>query len=183
MQNPVGKIFAAFLAALLLYVWPVSEAYERQDDLSYMIAYNAVTNFVNAVRDKGYISPTMYNDFVQELQMTGNTYDIQLEHYHKRYNPVYSDPANPATFQNRFNVDYEGFYNNQIMPVLFPDSTEPKNDESRKYKMAVGDYFYVKVRNTNQTNAGIIRDFLNGGLSENTRIYIPYGGMILNEDY
>ena len=125
----------------------------------------------------------MFLEFERELATTGYTYDIQLEHRHKRFNPVYTDPANAGTFQNSFIVDYDGFYNNQIMPILYPDNTTPKKDSSRMYKLTEGDYFYVKVKNTNKTNAGIVRDFLNNSISENTRIYIPYGGMVLNEDY
>nr|WP_059040717.1 hypothetical protein [Paenibacillus rubinfantis] len=184
MMNYFGKVYVAILAALVLYLWPASETYERQDDVSYMLAFKAVTNFVDAARDKGYITPQAYNDFINELLLTGNSYDVQLEHYHKRYNPVYTDPANPATFQNKFNVDYEGFYTNQIMAILFPKNTLPKNSEARKYKMSVGDYFSVKVTNKNRTNATIIRDMLNfGDSASNTRIYVPYGGMVMNEDY
>ncbi|GKS12950.1 hypothetical protein YDYSY3_39500 [Paenibacillus chitinolyticus] len=184
-MNYFGKIFVVIVAALLLFIWPVSEVFERQDDIAHLTAYKAVTTFVDAVRNKGYISPQMYNDFVLELSKTGNVYDIELEHQHKRYNPVYSDPANPGTFQNTFKVDYEAFYRNQIMPILFPsDSTAAKTDESRKYKFTEGDYFAVVVKNKNKTNAGQMRDFLNGGISsDNTRIYIPYGGMVTNEDY
>jgi len=183
--NYFGKFFSVLLIVLLLYVWPTSESFERQDDISYLTAFKAVTIFVDSVRDKGYITPIMYNDFVKQLNLTGNEFDIQLEHNHKRYNPVYIDPANQGTFQNTFNVDFEGFYTNQIMPILFPvNSVAPKTDESRKYKLSVSDYFTVKIMNKNKTNAGIIRDFLNGSSSSsNTRIYIPYGGIVTNEDY
>lgn len=183
-MNYFGKTFVAFLAALVLFVWPASESFERQDDLSYMLAFKSVTNFVDAARDKGYITPLMYNDFVRELLLTGNSFSIELEHHHKRYNPVYADPSNPATFQNEFNVDYEGFYTDQIMGVMFPKNTLPLNSESRKYKMSIGDYFTVKVTNTNKTGATIIRDVLNfGNTALNARIFVPYGGMVTNEDY
>lgn len=185
MLNYFGKVFTAMLAVLLLYIWPTSEAFERQDDISYLVAFNSVTSFVDSVRNKGYITPKMYNDFTTELSLTGNLYDIEIEHKHKRYNPVYIDPANPNTFQDSFNVDYEAFYEKQILSVIFPaNSTAGKTDDSRKYKLTEGDYFSVKIQNTNKTNAGRLREFLNGGFSpSNLRIYIPYGGMVTNEDY
>lgn len=185
MADYFGKIFTVFLAVLLLYIWPTSDALERQDDISYLAAFKSVTTFVDSVRNKGYISPDMYSDFEYQLSLTGNIYEIEIEHKHKRYDPIYLDPSDPTTFQNRFNVNYEAFYKEQILPVIFPNNSLPKSDDSRKYKLTVGDYFSVKVKNKNKTMAGQLRDFLNGGLGSenNTRILIPYGGMVTNEDY
>lgn len=183
-MNAISKIVAAILAVLLLYLYPISDSYEKQDEISYMTANKLVVNFVDAVRNKGYVTPMMYNDLVQALNLTGNTFDIQLEHQHKRYNPIYTDPANSATFQAAFNIDYDGYYHEQIVSVLYPNNTLPLDDSSRMYKLTVGDYFGAIVKNTNRTNATLIRDFLNqSNTGNNTRIHIPYGGMVLNEDY
>lgn len=142
----------------------------------------AVTSFVDAVRDKGYISPTMYNDFVQAIHATGNTFDIQMEHGYKRYDPVYDDPTRPETFKGDYAVHYDMFYNAQILPALFPDTQAGKNDSTRRYRLAVGDTFYVMVKNTNRTNGTILHDFLNNAGSIEPKIFIPYGGMVRNED-
>jgi len=61
------------------------------DDVYEIVVLNAVTQFVDSVSDKGYITPTMYNQFTSQLALTGNTYDIQMEHLHKRYDPIYND--------------------------------------------------------------------------------------------
>lgn len=71
MSNSVSKLFAAFLALLLMYVVPSAELARRQDDLSRMVVYQSATKFVDSVRTKGYITPTMYNDFLRELEATG----------------------------------------------------------------------------------------------------------------
>ena len=170
------------LAVVLLYLYPASEALERQDDLAYLMVYKSVTSFVDAVRDKGYVSPVMYNDFFNQLAATGNTFDIQLEHDQKRYTPVYTDPADASTFQNRITTDYDGYYTPQIMGVLFPDKTDPIDSPSRVYKMEVGDFFNVTVKNTNTTGATVLRNFLTNGDQE-TKIAVTYGGMIRNEDH
>lgn len=70
MSNSVSKWFAAFLALLLLYLVPAGEMARRQDDLSRLVVYQSVTKFVDSVRTKGYITPIMYNDFLQELAAT-----------------------------------------------------------------------------------------------------------------
>lgn len=182
-MNPIPKILALLLIVVLIFIYPLSKELSQQDDLSYLLVHKATTEFVDAVRDKGYITPQMYEDFVQLIHKTGNLYDISLAHEQKRVVPVYTDPANPSTFQNRYETHYDGQYTSQILSVLFPNNTKPKNDESRKYKLYVGDYFNVVVKNINRTTGDYIRDFINLNHTDRHRIYIPYGGMVLNEDH
>ncbi|GGJ23670.1 hypothetical protein [Paenibacillus hunanensis] len=181
MSNAIMKIFAALLALLLMGIWPIYTAYSSQDNSSQIVALNAVTRFVDSVRDKGYITPTMMQQFKDQLFLTGNTYDIQMEHQHKRYDPVYDDDAN---FKNTYQVHYEGYYNSQIEAKLFPAGNDNPDDPVRVYKLSQGDFFSVTVKNTNRTMATLMGDMLfGGGNAPNEKIVIPYGGMILNEDY
>lgn len=182
-MNSLSKLVAILLVILLLFIFPISNTYDRKDDISYLIVYKAITKFVDASRNKGYISPTMYEDFMREIDATGNLYEVEIEHYHKRYTPVYTDPADSSTFQNRIYLDYDAYYEPQIMQVIFPDNSKPKDDPSRLYKMNVGDYIYVTVKSLNKTQGQIMQDFLFTMNSDSSRIYIPYGGMIHNEDY
>ncbi|BFH62185.1 hypothetical protein [Paenibacillus azoreducens] len=184
MSSAVSKFVAVLLAVALMFVYPASEAYQRQDDLSRIIVYNAVTQFVDAVRNKGYVTPVMYQDFLIEIQATGNEFDVQMEHMHKTYTPVYTDAADPYSFQNEINVSYLGYYTADIMSVIYPDNTRPKDDESRKYKLNAGDFFKVTVKNLNRTAGTMMLDFISGSLSgEAPVLAYPYGGMVLNEDY
>jgi len=181
-MNSFLKMFAVLIAILLLYIFPVSAAFDQQDDVSELVVMRATTSFVDAVRDKGYISPVMYDDFLQTIHATGNTFDVQMEHGQKRYDPVYDDPSRPETFRGEYDVHYDMFYNAQILPVLFPDSAAGKDDPSRRYRLHAGDTFYVVVKNTNRTNGTILHDFLNNAISPNEKIVIPYGGVVRNED-
>jgi len=182
-MNSILKVFAVIIAILLLYIFPISAAFDQQDDVSELVVLRATTSFVDAVRDKGFISPSMYNDFLQAIHATGNTFDVQMEHGQKRYIPVYDDPARPETFRNEYEVHFDRFYNAQILHVLFPDSAAGKDDPSRRYKLHAGDTFYVTVKNTNRTNGTILHDFLNNASSPHEKIFIPYGGAVRNEDY
>jgi len=184
MSSAVSKFVAALLAVALMFVYPAAEAYRKQDDLSRLVVYNAVTQFVDAVRNKGYLTPAMYQDFRQEIEATGNVFDVQMEHLHKKYTPVYTDAANPDTFQNDVDVSYEGFYTTDILSVIYPDNTLPKDHEARRYRMNVGDFFKVTVKNVNRTAGTIMMDFVSGSISGDAPVLaFPYGGMVLNEDY
>lgn len=184
MSNALSLTAAAIVACLLLYLYPVGQSYEQQDQIAYNIAYKAVTKFTDSVRTKGYITPDMYTDFMDELDRSGNLYDVQLQHDAKKYNPIYEDPADSDTFLSDYEVYYESFYTEDILARLFPDNPASVADEERRYELKQQDYFSVTVRNTNATNADRIRSFLNRSeLDGTSRIYIPYGGMVLNEDY
>lgn len=180
-MNSLIKIFAVLSAVLLLYLYPLSAAFDQQDDISELVALRATTAFVDAVRDKGGITPTMYNDFMTALAATGNSFDVQMEHDSKKYVPVYDDPTRPETFKGNYEVQYDAFFNSQILPVLFPDNRAAKDDPSRRYRMRAGDSFSVIVRNTNRTAGTLLFDFLNNTISPNEKIVIPYGGVVRNE--
>lgn len=182
MENSFSKILGIFIAIVLLFLYPLFQQAQRQDDLSQIVIHSAVTTFVDSARTKGYITPEMYLEFNQKLGATGNQYDIQMEHLHKKYNPEYTDPANPATFRDSFTTYFDGHYNQEIMQRLFPNS--PASDIDRRYVMAVGDFFTVKVKNVNRTMATILSDVFTGGITDgNVKVYVPYGGMVINEDY
>lgn len=91
-----SKIIVSFLAIILLYIYPLYQGMERQDDRSQMVVQRSVTRFVDAVRTKGYVTPTMYRQFNEEIAATGNVFDIEMVHEHKLYIPVYRDAANQA---------------------------------------------------------------------------------------
>lgn len=185
MPNPISKVFAVILAVLLLFFVPVYQSFHKQEDLAYQSAYQAVTDFVDNVRTKGFITPQMYEDFQTNLAAGSGSisYKTEIVHEKKVYTPVYTDPTNPASFTNQFVVDYDEYYWDQIHPFLFDESSSiPKKD--RMYKLNAGDFFTVHVENITKTKATMMFDFLTGGAGgNNVTISIPYGGMVLNEDY
>ncbi|MCY9763231.1 hypothetical protein M5X06_22090 [Paenibacillus alvei] len=183
MTRVVSILFAAFIAVILIYLYPTSKSYDQQDQIAFNIVQKATTEFVDAVRSNGYITPKMYEDFIRTIDVTQNMYDVQMQHDERNYNPIYHDPANVGSFQEKYEVYYESFFTEQIMKVLFPDNGKDISDPSRRYVLHTYDYFSVVVKNTNTTNATLMRDFLtNSVTSEPTRIYIPYGGMVLDEN-
>lgn len=183
MTGGFSKLVGALLAVLLLYIYPAAEAANRQDELSQLTVYNTVTSFVDAVRTKGYITPSMYNQFQRDLSLTGNTYNIELEHLHKKYVPEYTDPANQTGFTGEFHAVMDGYYNAQILPVLYPDADLSLDNPSRRYLLTSGDTFRVDVENTNRTQATIFQEWLHFGAEPLKRVSASYGGMVLNEDY
>lgn len=79
MVDSFSKFIAILLAVALLFLFPLVEVFDKQERMAFIIAQNAVTDFVDAVRYKGYITPTMYLEFDQALHATGYTFDIEME--------------------------------------------------------------------------------------------------------
>jgi len=88
METSFQKIVAAIVGVMILFIIPVYVAFEKADDVSYSLAVKLTQNFVDNVRNKGYISPDMYSDFVAGLYATNNAYDVEIEHVKKRYDPA-----------------------------------------------------------------------------------------------
>ncbi|MCX7920459.1 MAG: hypothetical protein N3B21_00330 [Clostridia bacterium] len=179
MESTFSKIIALILATLLLFIFPVLNMFIKQDDTTHIFVFTETSKFVDQVRNLGYITPMMYREFANKLSATNNTYSIEMEHYHKKYDPIYDDPANAATFKDDFNVNFKATYTDNIMSTLFPNP--PLTGE--KYKLSKGDYFAVRVKNKNKTLATKLQEMLyNANLSE-AKIIVRYGGMIKDEAY
>ncbi|UHA73109.1 hypothetical protein [Paenibacillus sp. 481] len=183
MSNSIEKLVGVLLCILLLFIYPLMDFFQRQDDISSMYVFKSVTAFVDAARDKGFVTPQMYVDFTRELEQTGNMFHVQMEHYQKKYDPLYEDPNHASSFKNDFLVHHELVNTEGILLVMFPDSKEPMDALSRRYEMKAGDYFNVIVNNANRTKATVLHEFLTQSLSSNEKIVIPVGGMVRNEDY
>ncbi|MEG1009003.1 MAG: hypothetical protein RSF67_04170, partial [Clostridia bacterium] len=88
MEENIQRVFAVLISVIIFFLLPMYITFEKKDDISYALALKITTEFVENVRNNGFISRKMYDDFVYNLSMTANTYDIYLEHKTKKYNPV-----------------------------------------------------------------------------------------------
>ncbi|MEF2967262.1 hypothetical protein V3851_15600 [Paenibacillus sp. M1] len=184
MSNVLSHITAALLAVLLLFLFPAMQSAQREEDFRALAAYNSLMQFTDAVRNKGYISPDMYEDFAGELEAAGAVYDIELEHRHKKYHPEYDDPADSGTFKGDFTVVYDAYYTQDILPVIFPSSSAASDPGLRRYKLEAGDYLKVTLERRSRSSFDVFSDVLYG-LTPGSGItqHLSYGGMVLNEDY
>ncbi|GAA0137246.1 hypothetical protein YSY43_40870 [Paenibacillus sp. YSY-4.3] len=183
MSNALSKIFAALLAVVLLYLVPAVQSAQREEDYRALAAYNTLVRFADAVRNKGYLSPGMYTEFVTELGAPGGEYKIELEHRHKKYHPEYSDPSDPGSFLNRFSIHYEAYYEHDILPLLFPEQASAGVSGDLRYEMEIGDYFTVTITGLERTPITVLNELLYGAAKPGGWNVLNYGGMVLNEDY
>ena len=142
-----------------MFIVPLMDTWELQDNLSYVVTYAAVTDFVDTCRNVGYVSLDSYLQLQKTLNSTGNTFAISMEH---------RDQKNIAITGGSQRTVYINYYTNQILDQLYASNIYPLG----KY-----DYFYVTVKNTNKTQASIINKIVSND-SSNFKIGCAYGGCV-----
>ena len=151
MSDTLITIIAIFLAAILMFVFPLMSLSERTDDISQLAVQTATSEFVNNARTKGKITLDDYSAFVQTLAATGNSYDIEMEIKHLDDNIGKKSEWTTGTVIGE-NV-YYSVYTSQIEEELY------KTGGKGVYNMKEGDIVSVSVKNTNTTIAGMLRNF------------------------
>lgn len=162
MGDTLSTVFTIVLAVIVMFLFPMMDTWERQDDLSYMAAYTATVDFVDAARNTGAITKSTFDAFLTAIYGTANSYDIVLEHREYTVIPV------PGV-ENTSQVVYVNHYTNEI---------ESKINENGFYPFKKGDYFYVSIKNTNKTQATMMEQAVYGTQLETFKIGVPYGGQI-----
>lgn len=173
MGDSLSIVFTIILAVLIMFLFPMMDTFERQDDLSYMAVYTATVDFVDAVRNTGTLTMDMYNSYLTQIQSTGNLFDVTLEH--REYKVV---PATSGTSE----VVYLYHYTSEIEKELnSKDSVDEEGNLLKKgglYTFNKGDYFYVSIKNRNKTQATLMEETIYATHIDSFRIGVPYGGQI-----
>ena len=79
MGDSFVTIIAIFLAAVLMFVFPLMSMSERTDDVSQLSVQTATTEFVDKVRTTGKLTQDNYDKYLQTLASTGNSYEVNMQ--------------------------------------------------------------------------------------------------------
>lgn len=151
MGDSLVTIIAIFLAAILMFVFPLMSVSERSDDVSELSVQTATTEFVDNVRTTGKLTLENYDKFVQSISSTGNSFDVEMEAQILDENPGVKTTQAETTKIGE-NV-YYNLYTSQLEDKIKDDNT------GNKLSLKEGDRFSVTVKNTNTTIAQTLRNF------------------------
>ena len=144
MGDSAVTIIAIFLAAILMFVFPLMTMADKSDDVSQLSVQKSTTDFTNKIRTTGYISQDDYDNFVLTLASTGNSYNTEIIVQKLDQNPAKKNSGDSTTIGQ--NVYYT-MYTTQVLEQLPLSLNE-------------GDIVSVNVENTNTTIAGQLRNFM-----------------------
>lgn len=151
MGDSLITIIAIFLAAVLMFVFPLMAMSERTDDVSQLSVQTATTEFVDNVRATGKLTLEDYDKFIQLITSTGNSFDVEMQAYILDENP------SVKTTQAETTKIGESLY--YILPTTQLEERLTNSSTGNKLTLKEGDRFYVTVKNTNTTIAQTLRNF------------------------
>lgn len=171
MGDSVITVVAIFLAAILMFVFPLMSVAERNDDIAQLSAQTITSEFVDNARSIGKITMEDYATFVDKLGATGNSYDIEME-----VKVLDENIGKKSAWTNKEVIGenvYYSIYTSQILEVLTEDNG------NGVYSMKQGDYFSVSIKNTNQTIAQLLRSFFYSIAGKDTyQVAAQHSGMV-----
>ena len=149
MSDTVVTVLAIFLAAILMFIFPLMSTSDRADDITTQAVDSATTDFVDEIRSTGQITQDSYDNFVQTLSSTGNSYEVEME-----VQVLDDNPGKKVTEAEYTKVGENYYYSEYTTEIL----DEINSDAGAMY-LKQGDMVTVSVKNTNRTIGTILRDF------------------------
>lgn len=147
MSDITITIVVIVLTATLMFVFPLMTMADRTDDVAQLTVQTATTEFVDDIRTTGVLTMEKYSKYVEKIQATGNTYDVELEIRVLDENPgKKTTQADPNKIGE--NVYYT-MYTSQILDKL----------ASGPIKLKEGDFTSASAKNTNTSIGQDLKNF------------------------
>lgn len=153
MDNILITILGIFLAAILIFIFPLMSLTERNDDIAQSIVQTATVEFVDKISLSGSIKPSDYEEYIKTLESTGNIFDVQIEIQHLDEN---FSKKNGTTSKDLIGENER--YSTFITEIL--DNIYLEDGSSQNYMLKKGDNVIVTAKNTNKTMAQTLRTFI-----------------------
>lgn len=151
MSDTFVTVLAIGLAAVLVFIMPVTTMAERVDDMSKLDVQTLTSDFVSEVQTTGIITLDRYDTFLQELSTTGNSFDVEME-----LRVLDENPGKKSAQADRDKIGentYYSLYTTQIMEEI------ENPDKNHEKILNEGDLLTVTVKNTNMTLAQQLKNF------------------------
>lgn len=165
MEDALMPFILVAIVVLTLFVMPVVNMSDKLDDTMQTIVDDAATEFVDRTRAQGYITYNDYQNLIDRLLSTGNTYDIDINLMSVKY---LSDD------DEEFNAAYVTDSYREITQDLIDLTT------GERYQMKAGDYLRIQIVQTSKNPGTRFKEsFFGHNVPSN---FVRYGGRVGNED-
>ena len=169
MGDSVITIVAIFLAAILMFIFPLMSLSERSDDIAQLSVQTTTAEFVDNIRATGKLTLDDYDKFLNTLTATGNSFDVDIQ-----IQKLDENPGVKVTQGQKDKIGeniYYSVYTSQIMDEL---------NANNEIKLKEGDIVSVTVKNTNKTISQLLRNFFYRVSGNDTyQISAQHGGIVM----
>ena len=147
MGDSAMAVVAIFLAAILMFVFPLMTMADRKDDTVTLSIQTETDRYVQEIATTGMTSKDAYDKYVQTLSATGNAYDVDITVQVLDENPSKKEAS--ATSRIGENV-YLTKHTTQVLDELKQGTLILKE----------GDIVTINVKNRNETIGTQLRNFM-----------------------
>ena len=148
MGDSLITVVAIFLAAILMFVFPLMSLAERTDDVSSLAVQTATTEFVDDVRTTGIMTLEDYDAYLSDISSTGNSCDVEV-----LIQQLDENPGKKTTQAEATKIGENLYYN------IYTTQVEEELYSKGKIVLKEGDFVTVTAKNTNQTISQMLRNF------------------------
>lgn len=148
MGDSLITVVAIFLAAILMFIFPLMTLAERTDDISSLAVQTATTEFVDDIMTTGKITLEDYDAYLSDISSTGNTFDVEV-----LIQQLDENPGKKTTQAESTKIGENLYYN------IYTTQVEQELNSKGKITLKEGDLVTVTAKNTNQTISQMIRNF------------------------
>lgn len=148
MGDSLITIIAIFLAAILMFVFPLMSLSERKDDISQLAVQTATTEFVDGIKTTGKLTLDDYQKYLSTIITTGNSFETDI-----LIQQLDENPGVKTTQAETTKIGENVYYNKYTSQI------ESELSSKGRIMLKEGDIVSVTVRNTNQTIAQLLRNF------------------------
>ncbi len=148
MGDSLITIVAIALAAILMFIFPLMSLSERNDDISQLAVQTATTEFVDKVKTTGKLTLDDYQQYINTITATGNSFQVELQ-----IQQLDENPGSKTTQAEQTKIGENVYYNKYTSQI------ETDLAKNGRITLKEGDIFATTVKNTNLTIAQILRNF------------------------
>lgn len=152
MGDTLITVVAIFLAAILMFVFPLMTVSERGDDVSQLAVQSATVEFVDKVRTTGKLSLEDYSKYVQTINSTGNTFEPEIEI------KILDENPGKKTAQTDYTKIGENVYYTMYTTQVMDQIIDSASSKGKTLVLKEGDIISVSAKNTNTTIAQTLRN-------------------------
>ena len=168
MNDTVMSVIAIFLAAVLMFIFPLMSTADRSDDVSQQAIQTATTEFVDNIRSTGKITQDKYDNFSSTIAATGNSFEVEM-----KVQQLDENPGVKVTQAEMTKIGENVYYNKYTSQI------KEELNKNGKMKLKEGDMVSVTVKNTNQTIAQLLRNFFYQVAGDTSyQIAASHGGVV-----
>lgn len=148
MNDTLVTIIAIFIAAILMFVFPLMTIADRNDDIAKQAVQQRTVEFVDKERNIGAITQADLTEYKSKISALGHTFDVNLE-----VKKIDDNVGKKATWTTSTVVGENVYYS------VYTDTIEQQvYGPSGKYTLKEGDILSVNAVNTDVTIAQSLRN-------------------------